>query len=223
MDSEAKASLSERLLWTLSWQTRERMPVLSQPGAEERLREYWRQTRRMGQVRSLVHLDARSVSVEVGGGMTTPLRWFPGRRLCIDPLADHCAARFPLPAERVTYRTGSGEALPLSDASADLVVCTNCIDHTDDPWAVMAEIARVLQLGGWLWFTCEIRPPDRARNPGHPHVLDRKSLRALLSGLTARLSWEEPWRGVLRFLREREPCSAIELGFLAQKESCDAK
>ena len=197
------------------------MPLLAQPQMKSRLRDFWTQTRRMDDVLSRIALHPRSLSVDVGGGLTTPLRWMPGQRICIDPLAEHYAARFALPHEQVEYRTGSGEQLTLESGVVDLVVCTNCIDHTDDPWAVIRNIERVLKPGGWLWLSCEISPPDRTRNPGHPHALDHSKLCSLVSVFETVLSWEEPWRGVLRYLQNREPFSAVELGFLLRKGCAD--
>ena len=219
MDSET--TLSERLRWTLAWQTRKLMPLLAEPESEERLHDYWLTARRMRDVLSHVSLSESSFSIDVGGGLTTPLRWLPGRRVCVDPLADHYAARFSLPVDRVTYTAGEGEALPFPDGSSDLVVCTNCIDHTDDPWAVVREVTRVLRPGGWFWFTCEENPPDKVRNMGHPHALDRAAIRNLVDGLEVVLSWEEPWRGVYGHLLDREPHPAMELGFLARKPGRD--
>ena len=209
--------LSERLQWTLSWQSRHLVPELARPRAEERLRAYWQSARHMDDVLARIGLDGDSLSVDVGGGLTTPLPWLPGRRICVDPLSEHYADRFPLPLDRVIYAPQQGESLPVLSGSADLVICTNCIDHTDDPKAVIREVARVLHPGGWFWFTCEARSPDQRRNPGHPHALDQDAIRALVAGFDVALAWEEPWRGVYRFLRDLEPTPHVELGFLLRQ------
>jgi SAM-dependent methyltransferase len=209
--------LPERLQWTLAWQTRKLMPELARPEAEDRLHTYWTGARRMGEVLARVPLGVNSLSVDVGGGITTPLRWVPGKRICIDPLAEHYAQRFDLPLDRVTYIFGQGERLPLVSGTVDLVICTNCIDHTDDPAAVIREVERVLKPGGWFWFSCEERAPDRKRNAGHPHALDREAIGNLVSGFGTALTWEEPWRGVYGFLLGHAPFPAVELGFLLMK------
>lgn len=209
--------LSDRLRWTLAWQVDNLMPLLSRPDAEARLRAYWSDTRRMETVLARTRLHEGSLSIDVGGGLTTPLRWLPGQTLCIDPLAEHYAARFRLPVDRVDYRTGQGEHLPLADGVADLVVCTNCVDHTDDPVAVVGEIERVLRPGGWFWFSCELWPADEVRNAGHPHALDRPALARLTSRFDVVDAWEEPWRGVYRYLLGLEPFATVELGFLLRK------
>lgn len=45
---------------------------------------------------------------------------------------------------------GSGESIPLDDASADVVVCRNVLHEFDDAPLAMAEMARVLGPGGRL-------------------------------------------------------------------------
>jgi SAM-dependent methyltransferase len=44
-------------------------------------------------------------------------------------------------------------ALPLPDASVDGVVCSNLLEHTPDPEAVLREIARVLEPGGFAYIS----------------------------------------------------------------------
>jgi 2-polyprenyl-6-hydroxyphenyl methylase/3-demethylubiquinone-9 3-methyltransferase len=48
----------------------------------------------------------------------------------------------------IDYRDGSGERLPLADASADIVYCVDVLEHVRDPSAVLRETARVLKPGG---------------------------------------------------------------------------
>jgi SAM-dependent methyltransferase len=44
-------------------------------------------------------------------------------------------------------------ALPLADASADGVVCSNLLEHTPDAEAVIREIERVLRPGAWAYLS----------------------------------------------------------------------
>lgn len=210
-------ALSDRLRWTLNWQSANLMPLLRLDGGEQQLFDFWAKTRRMAEVLALAGLGARSLSVDVGGGLTTPLRWLPGRRVCADPLASHYGVLFDLPTDRVEFVPNHGEALPMTDASVDLVVCTNCIDHAEDPVGVIDEIERVLCSGGWFWFSCETKPLGVTRNAGHPHAIDRQALSDLIARFDVVLAWEEPWRGVYRFLRGEGPKASVELGFLVRK------
>lgn len=49
------------------------------------------------------------------------------------------------------------EALPLEDASVDLVLCTQVVEHLLDPRAGLGELARVLRPGGILVLTTDNR------------------------------------------------------------------
>jgi len=52
----------------------------------------------------------------------------------------------------IEYRTGSGEQLPLPDASFDVVACCDVLEHVDDVDRVIGEVARVLKPGGLFFF-----------------------------------------------------------------------
>lgn len=47
----------------------------------------------------------------------------------------------------------SGEAIPLPDQSANGLMCSNMLEHTPNPAAVISEMARVVQSGGWIWLS----------------------------------------------------------------------
>jgi SAM-dependent methyltransferase len=51
------------------------------------------------------------------------------------------------------------DELPLPDASFDVVVCTQVLEHVDDPPAVVGELHRVLRLDGRLWMTVPLTWP----------------------------------------------------------------
>lgn len=42
----------------------------------------------------------------------------------------------------------SADNLPFGDAEFDSIVCTQVLEHVPDPWSVVAEMQRVLKLGG---------------------------------------------------------------------------
>lgn len=65
-------------------------------------------------------------------------------------LAPHATRYVGLDAEPGDYvdDVGSGEALPYPDASFDVVLCTQMLEHADDPPTVVREIHRVLRPGG---------------------------------------------------------------------------
>jgi 2-polyprenyl-3-methyl-5-hydroxy-6-metoxy-1,4-benzoquinol methylase len=54
----------------------------------------------------------------------------------------------------VRYSVLDGERLAYADASFDVVVCLEVIEHVGDPVALLAELARVLRPGGRVVLTC---------------------------------------------------------------------
>jgi SAM-dependent methyltransferase len=87
---------------------------------------------------------------------------FPGRR-DLRVLDIGCGEKpyLPLVAHRAaSYRgidavagpqvddVGGAESLPYEDASFDLALCTQALEHLDEPWTAVREMARVLAPGG---------------------------------------------------------------------------
>jgi SAM-dependent methyltransferase len=88
----------------------------------------------------------------------------------------------------VHFEEGSAASLPLPDASVDVVVSFETIEHlprTDQP-RMLAEIARVLTGDGVLILSApnpvEYSTARNYRNPFHQHEPDRAELSALLDG-----------------------------------------
>lgn len=75
---------------------------------------------------------------------------------------------------------GDGARLPFADASFGAVVCTEVLEHVDEPRGVFAEMARVLRPGGLAYVTT----PNYANLAGlHKWLADRR---------TGRHDWN-PW------------------------------
>ena len=87
-------------------------------------------------------------------------------------------------SERVSFRRANATALPIEDASVDVVVSFETIEHLADHAAFLAEIRRVLRPGGVL----VISSPDHAvyseeashQNPFHVKELRRAEFLALM-------------------------------------------
>jgi SAM-dependent methyltransferase len=96
--------------------------------------------------------DARVL--EVGSGAHGLVFFFGTTRgVGVDPLACDYAALFPAWQRRAQTIAAAGERLPFADASFDVVLCDNVVDHAADPALIARELTRVLAPGGLLYFT----------------------------------------------------------------------
>jgi SAM-dependent methyltransferase len=96
--------------------------------------------------------DARVL--EVGSGAHGLVFFFGTTRgVGCDPLACDYAALFPAWQRRALTVAAAGERLPFADASFDVVLCDNVVDHAEGPAEIARELARVLAPGGLLYFT----------------------------------------------------------------------
>lgn len=91
--------------------------------------------------------------------------------------------------------------VPAANASYDLVLCTQVLEHLPDPRTVLAELARVLKPGGALWLSAPLFyeehevPYDffRYTQYGLRQLLEEQSLRV------ERLEWLEGYYGTLAY------------------------
>ncbi|HEX8147121.1 MAG TPA: class I SAM-dependent methyltransferase [Pyrinomonadaceae bacterium] len=102
--------------------------------------------------------DARVL--EVGSGAHGLVFFFGTTRgVGVDPLACDYAALFPEWQHRARTIAAGGERLPFADASFDVVLCDNVVDHAEDPARIARELTRVLAPGGLLYFTVNFHHP----------------------------------------------------------------
>jgi SAM-dependent methyltransferase len=123
----------------------------------------------------------------------------------VDPAAVAHAAQMYRGRGNVLFVAASVASLPLRDASVDLVVSFETIEHLEarlQP-AMLAEFARVLAPDGVLLLSSPNRPEYSERrnyaNPFHLHELDRDELAALLTPHFPATRWfgQRIWLGSL--------------------------
>ncbi|MDX2220129.1 MAG: methyltransferase domain-containing protein [Burkholderiales bacterium] len=93
----------------------------------------------------------------------------------------------------LSYHEASVTALPLTDASVDLVVSFETIEHLREQDEMLAEFKRVLRPGGLLALSSPNRPiysdEAGARNEFHLRELDRDELQRLVGNQFESAAW----------------------------------
>jgi SAM-dependent methyltransferase len=109
--------------------------------------------------------DARVI--EVGSGAHGLIFYFGVRQgVGVDPLAVSYRKFFPRWQNSAATIAAAGEQLPFADASFDVVLCDNVVDHAESPVGIVGELVRVLKPGGLLYFTVNVHHPVYALAAG---------------------------------------------------------
>lgn len=120
-------------------------------------------------------------AVEIGSGPYPFLgrgRW--KWAVAIDPLANGYQVEGLVPGEcaHVVMIPATGERIPLPDACCDLLIIENCLDHVDDPDAVLREMHRLLRPGGLVWLLVDLMDH---RDEMHPNPFNEQRLKESLA------------------------------------------
>ena len=103
----------------------------------------------------------------------------------------HARSRYG--ASNVSFVQGSVAALPLQDASIDLIVSFETIEHLAEQREMLAEFRRVLAPGGVLLISSPNRPvyneDGDVENEFHVRELDRAELKSLLDPVFPAQAW----------------------------------
>lgn len=96
-------------------------------------------------------------------------------------------------ASNLDYQQASVTAIPMGDASVDVIVSFETIEHLEQQESMLAEFRRVLRPDGFLVLSAPNRPvysdEQNYRNEYHVREHDRAELNALLSTRFAKMSW----------------------------------
>jgi SAM-dependent methyltransferase len=91
-----------------------------------------------------------AVVLDAGAGDCRYQRFFSERKY---ESADFCQVEKEY--AKVTYVCDLKQ-IPVGDASYDLVLCTQVLEHVNEPRRVLKEFARILKPGGQLWLTAPL-------------------------------------------------------------------
>jgi len=114
--------------------------------------------------------------VDVGAGIRGVLGIIDAhKKIIVDPCLNEVIDLFVIPDEIILI-SEKAEKIPLPDNCADIVVCTNTLNHVEDPPKALSEMARILKKDGLFLFETYIQPYD----PGHPHIYSEAEIDVLL-------------------------------------------
>lgn len=109
--------------------------------------------------------DARVI--EVGSGAHGLIFYFGTTNgVGVDPLAVSYRNLFSRWQTSAATIAAAGEHLPFADASFDVVLCDNVVDHAESPVGIVGELVRILKPGGLLYFTVNVHHPVYAMAAG---------------------------------------------------------
>lgn len=112
------------------------------------------------QLESIKPLSPTDKVLEVGSGAHGLVFGFGSTvGIGVDPLAVDYKRLFPRVQAGAVTVAAIGEELPFGDASFEIVLSDNVIDHATRPLEIIDEIVRVLKPGGLLFFTVNIHHP----------------------------------------------------------------
>lgn len=117
------------------------------------------------------------VIVEVGCGLGNFLRVITAKeRIGVEPLLDRFSEIFNMDVPEIQFIKGKGEKIPLPDNKADIVFCSNVLNHTRYPEMCLKEIRRIMKPDAILYFDIKFD----YQTVLHPHVFNRDSIKELL-------------------------------------------
>lgn len=116
--------------------------------------------------------------VDFGCGPRGTLQWLSKKSFCIGVdvlVADYLAAfESEMRAHNMAYVSSTERFIPLPDASMDIVVTMNSLDHVENLDVMAKELLRILKPGGVLLGSFNL---DEEPTPTEPQVLTEALLR----------------------------------------------
>lgn len=118
------------------------------------------------------------VILDIGCGPRGSLEWadMASRRIGLDPLAAEYR-KLGADLHQMEYISSPAETIPLGDSACDVVFSFNSLDHVESVERVVAEIKRIVRVGGLFLLLVEINHPPTSCEP---HELNPGELLRLL-------------------------------------------
>lgn len=215
-----------RLFWTKKQieleAQKKRAKDMTNSEIREKVRGYFYKFRFLQEIIDNAGLNEGSKILDIGCGIKTVLHFLPGSvKIGVDSLADEYRKIYNYPQD-ITIERSFGEKLRFEDDFFDVVFMTNALDHTINPKAVISEVSRVLESGGYFVLANELVKRDFKRDKAHPNNLEEKDILGLLSGkFDIIFKKYSPWFGLRQYylgiLKEEDFENENQITILAQK------
>ena len=144
-------------------------------------------------------LFAGKVVVEIGCGLGNFLRVIAAKeRIGVEPLLDKFSEIFDMDTSGIQFIEGKGESILLPDDKADVVFCSNVLNHVQYPEMCLKEIRRIMKPDAILYFDTHFD----YQSVLHPHVFTRESIQDLLEkyfSIERTIDKEFKWGAVCRW------------------------
>lgn len=179
---------------------------------KDKVLEYWRKYRYLEQIKRICQIGPAVSVLDVGCGISSVLFFLEARKYGIDILADKYKQFFEYPfpvgalnAENVDF---------LSDF--DVVFCTNVLDHTENPQAIIKKIYGITR--NYFVLTVEVFDHHQKRDVCHPQCFTRWDIYTMLAPyFTIVFEAESDWIGLYNYVRGRMKIWGKELILILRK------
>lgn len=194
---DAQHGGTERRSW-LPWRRQPSRNDATLVGLRDAVLSGWYQNP-TGEVYRGVPIGPEDVVVDVGCGEGGTLA-FCARRgahviaidLDADALAQARAKIEPTAARAKEFHVAPAESLPVADGSATRVICTEVLEHVEDPHVALRELHRIGADGSLYLISVpdpvqesvqqKVAPDSYFRHPNHVRIIQREEFRALVEG-----------------------------------------
>lgn len=171
-------------------------PTAPNVGLVDRMREGWF-NRKTGELVQGVHVRSSHTVIDVGCGDGGIIGFCAGQSAEV-LFIDSDENRLVATEERIrvsparAYRAILSDCnpIPLEDATGDLVICTEVLEHVPDPALLLGELVRVAKPGARLLVTvpdarseqllAATAPPEYFQAPNHIHIFSAEDFRDLI-------------------------------------------